>query len=87
MRQQVCGVSVSNLFSQEQRAGNFGTAMCKTVGYTAAAGAELILRDELHGESGLLLPTNKRIYRPILEATEIEGIEFNDDIEVYNPRV
>mmetsp|Transcript_22574 Transcript_22574/g.29831 ORF Transcript_22574/g.29831 Transcript_22574/m.29831 type:complete len:100 (-) Transcript_22574:302-601(-) len=55
------------------------TAMCKTVGYTAAVGTKLLLSEKIN-EKGVLLPTNKDIYEPCLEALEKEGIKFNEEI-------
>lgn len=55
------------------------TAMCKTVGYPAAAAADLILRGKLDNcKPGLLLPTTKEIYLPILDAVKKEGIDFDE---------
>jgi alpha-aminoadipic semialdehyde synthase len=61
------------------------TAMAKTVGYTAAASAKLLLDGTTVGECGLLLPTNPTIYVPVLESLEVEGIAFNECIEVNPP--
>ena len=58
------------------------SAMCKSVGYTAAAAANLLLDGALVNESGLLLPTNKLIYEPILSAVEKEGIAFQESVRV-----
>lgn len=58
------------------------TAMCKTVGFPAAAAAELILQGRLGGHTGLLLPTTRDIYLPILEKMEEEGIVFEDNVSV-----
>lgn len=59
------------------------TAMCKTVGYPAAAAADLILTGQLdESKCGLLLPTTKDIYIPILEAVKQEGIDFVEHVSV-----
>lgn len=57
------------------------TAMCKTVGYTAAVGAKLIL-DEYITKKGLLLPTTKDIYTPALGLLAKEGIVFDEKVSV-----
>jgi saccharopine dehydrogenase-like NADP-dependent oxidoreductase len=54
------------------------SAMCKTVGYTAAAAADLVLNGTLEDRHGLLLPTEKKIYTPILENLKREGIVFEE---------
>lgn len=64
----------------------FGTvggdsAMAATVGYTAAIGAELIVNGELqrHKEMrGVLIPTDKRIYEPVLKRLRQVGINWSD---------
>ena len=54
-------------------------------GYTAAAAAELILFGSLTEEAaGLLLPTNKAIYHPILARMKQEGIGFVDTVTVQS---
>lgn len=57
------------------------SAMCKTVGYTAAASTELILNGSLKGHLGLLLPTKKEIYIPVLQAVKKEGIIFEESVK------
>jgi hypothetical protein len=52
--------------------------MSKTVGYTTAAAAELMLDGTLAGERGLLLPTIPVIYKPALERVAEEGIVFEE---------
>ena len=61
------------------------SAMCKTVGYTAAAATNLILNGSLRRQKGLLLPTSKEIYNPILEAVKREGIVFSENVSVERP--
>ena len=51
------------------------TAMCKTVGYTAAIATELLL-DRRVERTGVIIPTTGDIYIPTLEALEEEGIKF-----------
>jgi alpha-aminoadipic semialdehyde synthase len=54
---------------------SIASAMSKTVGYTAAVAAELILNGTLD-TVGLVLPTHPSIYHPILRRMEDEGIKF-----------
>jgi alpha-aminoadipic semialdehyde synthase len=64
----------------------FGTvggdsAMAATVGYTAAIGAELIVDGELQRHKdmrGVLIPTDKRIYEPVLKRLRQVGINWSD---------
>jgi alpha-aminoadipic semialdehyde synthase len=58
------------------------SAMSKTVGYTTAAAADLILSGSLRGERGLLLPTVREIYEPVLAAVDLEGISFEESVNV-----
>lgn len=60
------------------------SAMCKTVGQTAAASAELLISGNLQLQDlrGLVLPSRKEIYSPILEAVAREGIKFDEKVEV-----
>ena len=55
------------------------SAMCKTVGYTSAVGADLMLNGELN-KKGILLPTSKNIYVPCLAALEKEGLIFKEEM-------
>ena len=59
------------------------SAMCKTVGYTAAVGTDLLLSGKLH-RKGILLPTCKEIYDPCLDALEKEGLAFEEEVIVEN---
>jgi alpha-aminoadipic semialdehyde synthase len=61
------------------------SAMSKTVGYTTAAAADLILSGSLRGERGLLLPTVRKIYEPILASVDLEGISFEESVNVHPP--
>lgn len=61
-----------------------GSAMAKTVGYTAAASAELILDGALRDERGLLLPTSEHVYLPVLEKVAKRGIVFEESASVVN---
>jgi alpha-aminoadipic semialdehyde synthase len=55
------------------------TAMCRTVGFPVAAAADLILRGDLDDcAPGLLLPTSRAMYIPILDAVKKEGINFEE---------
>lgn len=56
------------------------SAMCRTVGFPAAAAADLILSNGLKDKTGLVLPTDKEIYLPILSAVEKEGIVFEETV-------
>lgn len=58
------------------------SAMSKTVGYTAAVAAGLILDGSLRGERGLLLPTSPKVYLPVLARMQREGIAFDEKIAV-----
>lgn len=55
-----------------------GSAMAKTVGYTTAVAAELMLDGTLREHRGLLLPTDPRIYKPALEKMAEDGILFHE---------
>lgn len=57
------------------------TAMCKTVGYTAAIGTKLILEGDMK-KKGLLLPTSKDVYTPSLELLKKENVVFEDHVHV-----
>jgi alpha-aminoadipic semialdehyde synthase len=52
------------------------SAMALTVGYTAGIAADMILNKEIASGMGLLLPTSKNIYRPILSRMAAENIIF-----------
>jgi alpha-aminoadipic semialdehyde synthase len=54
------------------------SAMAKTVGYTVAASANLVVDGHLQGARGLLLPTESKLYLPVLSALEKEDIVFDD---------
>lgn len=58
------------------------TAMCRTVGYPTAAAADLILRGCLSGRRGLLLPTIKEIYEPVLNRLAKEEIVFQETVSI-----
>jgi saccharopine dehydrogenase-like NADP-dependent oxidoreductase len=53
------------------------TAMAKTVGLPLAIAAELIADDKIHS-FGVILPTIKEVYAPMLRALEKEGIGFKE---------
>jgi len=57
------------------------TAMCKTVGYTAAIGAKLILEGDI-ASKGLLLPTTRDVYIPALDLLKKECVIFEDSIRI-----
>ena len=58
------------------------TAMSKTVGYTTAIAAELILDGTIQ-KKGLLLPTQKEIFIPCLNALEQEGLKFEESTDIF----
>lgn len=58
------------------------SAMSKTVGYTTAAATELVLSGSLRGQCGLVLPTSDALYEPILNAVDLEGIRFVENVTV-----
>ena len=61
------------------------SAMCRTVGLPAAAAANLVLSGDLKDYTGLVLPTDKRVYLPILTAVEKEGISFDETVTAIHP--
>lgn len=58
---------------------NGDTIMAKTVGITAAIGAQLIL-DKVVLSRGVLIPTTREIYEPALDRLKAEGIGFKERI-------
>ncbi|KAM3925192.1 alpha-aminoadipic semialdehyde synthase, mitochondrial [Leptodactylus fuscus] len=52
------------------------SAMAKTVGYPAAIAAKMVLDGEIESK-GLVIPSTKNIYGPILERITEEGIFYN----------
>jgi len=58
------------------------TAMAKTVGLTAAIGANLILEGHLDDKCGLASPMMKEVFIPALERLEEEGITFNESTKL-----
>jgi saccharopine dehydrogenase (NADP+, L-glutamate forming) len=57
------------------------TAMAKTVGLPLGIAAKLILEDKIK-ITGLHIPVIPEIYEPVLKELEINGIKFNEEIEV-----
>lgn len=59
------------------------TAMSATVGFTAAIGAELLLDEKINDEDlkGVIIPTDKRVYEPMLKRLEEFGITWSETIE------
>lgn len=55
------------------------TAMAKTVGLPLAIASKMILLGELK-ETGLMIPTKKSIYEPVLKELENHGIAFTESI-------
>jgi alpha-aminoadipic semialdehyde synthase len=65
------------------------SAMSKTVGYTTAMGAELILEGHMMHNGGVVVPLHPHIYNLILNAMEKEGIYFQETVQKvqkYTPR-
>ena len=67
----------------------FGTpggdsAMSATVGYTTAAAAELILDNKLSETNlkGVVIPTDARIYEPLLKRIQDFGITWEETVDV-----
>jgi saccharopine dehydrogenase-like NADP-dependent oxidoreductase len=56
------------------------TAMAKTVGLSLGIAAKLIV-DGTIDQKGLLMPVNKEIYLPVLEALHQHGIFFKEEIQ------
>jgi len=56
------------------------TAMARTVGFTAAIGAQLILDGKVSA-LGVVAPTSREWYMPMLEALEGEGIRFQHSVK------
>lgn len=63
------------------------SAMSKTVGYTAASATEVLL-DNRDGSlpAGILLPTTKELYIPILDALAEEGVKFKEEVKAVDAR-
>jgi hypothetical protein len=61
--------------------------MSATVGYTTAAAAELILDNKLSETNlkGVVIPTDARIYEPLLKRIQDFGITWTDTITVTPP--
>ena len=52
--------------------------MAKTVGLPLGIAAKLILNGKINLK-GLLIPTHKEIYEPVLEELEEHGIRFHEE--------
>lgn len=66
----------------------FGTpggdsAMSATVGYTAAAGAEMVLRGQLSHRSGVMIPNTPDIYEPMLKRLQQFGISWTESVHKF----
>lgn len=71
--------SLSGLFAPPSYGDPNGTtAMAKTVGVTAALGAQMILDGALK-RTGVAIPTTPDIYGPCLEALGREGLHFKEE--------
>jgi len=53
-----------------------GSAMSRTVGWTAAIGAQLLLEGIIKSGLGVVTPTVRNIYEPFLIRLEAAGISF-----------
>ncbi len=53
------------------------TAMAKTVGFPLAIAAKLLLQGKIT-ERGVVIPTMKEIYRPVLKELKTLGIELSE---------
>jgi saccharopine dehydrogenase-like NADP-dependent oxidoreductase len=58
---------------------NLRTAMAKTVGLPLGIAAKLILKGKIRSK-GLLIPTGREIYKPVLKELEKNGIQFKEEI-------
>ena len=56
------------------------TAMARTVGYTAAIGAQLLLDGGGGKGGGVVVPLSPEWYVPILEGLKGEGIEMREKV-------
>lgn len=74
------GTEESHLSSLKVFGDSTHSAMSKTVGFTTAASAELILSCTLEDERGLVIPTIPKVYLPILESVAKEGIVFEESM-------
>jgi alpha-aminoadipic semialdehyde synthase len=54
------------------------TSMAKTVGITAAIGAQLLLNGDIR-DRGVLVPTKPSVYVPGLRMLKEEGFEFKEE--------
>lgn len=59
------------------------SAMCRTVGFPTAVAANLVMSGDLDDLKGLVLPMDKRVYQPILDECEKEGITFDETVESF----
>ncbi len=58
------------------------TSMAKTVGLPAAIGARMVLNKKFKSK-GVVIPTIKEVYTPILEELKSFGIDFVEEEEVF----
>ena len=66
----------------------FGTpggdsAVAATVGYATAVAAELVLQGQIK-ETGVIIPTMKEIYQPMLKRLQELGITYTENTESFN---
>ena len=57
------------------------SAMARTVGFTAAAAAALLLREPAMAGRGVVRPLSREWYEPMLRALEEDGIRFHESVE------
>ena len=64
------------------------SAMSATVGYTTAAAAELILDNKLADTNlkGVIIPTDPRVYNPILDRLQDFGITWTETMKHTKPK-
>lgn len=71
-------IEIESYFSLEGESSTY-TAMSKTVGMPIAFAAEMILRNEIN-TFGVLMPTSREIYLPLLKKLEDIGVKFQETI-------
>ena len=70
---------IESYFSLEGESNTY-TAMSKTVGMPIAFATELILQNKIEAR-GVLMPTRKEVYQPILQRLEDIGMHFKETIK------
>uniref|UniRef100_A0A915PET4 Saccharopine dehydrogenase (NAD(+), L-glutamate-forming) n=2 Tax=Meloidogyne TaxID=189290 RepID=A0A915PET4_9BILA len=72
-----------NLVAYGEQPKNGYSAMASTVGYTTAIVSNMILDGEIQ-ETGMLRPTSKTVYRPVLQRLKDFGIKANSIVKQQN---